>query len=59
MKNMFRNFIVHEEGAGAVEYAMLIGILGYGMFEAWSAIKVTLVLSYGNILRFVRKKQYP
>lgn len=59
MKKVFYDIVREEGGAGAVEYGMLVGILGFAMFEIWSMIRFSLFLSYQNILRNIRNMKYP
>ncbi len=48
-----------EEGVGLVEYGLLVGVLGFAMFQIWSYIKWSLVASYTRILRTIRNPIYP
>lgn len=59
MKKCIYNFINNEEGAGTVEYGLLIGTLGFAMFVIWTEIRKSLYYSYVTIIRVIREPNYP
>jgi len=59
MKRLMYDFIANEDGAGAVEYGLLVGTLGFAMYEIWASVRLSLYISYGNILRTIRDMKYP
>ncbi len=59
MQRKLMELLKDEEGAGIVEYGLLIGILGFAMYEIWVAIRISLTMSYWKILKTTRKMTYP
>jgi len=59
MKRLMYYLLYEEDGAGAVEYGLLVGTLGFAMYEIWASVRLSLYISYGNILKTIRDMKYP
>ncbi len=59
MRYRLLEFLRKEEGVSLVEYGLLVGVLGFAMFQIWSYIKWSLVASYAHIVKTIRKPIYP
>ena len=59
MKYKLLELLRKEEGVSLVEYGLLVGVLGFAMFQIWSYIRMSLTMSYWKILKTIRKMTYP
>ncbi len=56
---LFKKFLLEEGAAGEVEYALLIGTLGFAMYAVWKWVRNSLLLSYGTIWYYIHKPEFP